>query len=100
VQRPLIDGDRVEYDRIDGHTRRSACRLRAADRDQPGLVPVALIETGGLPGERAVQRMHDGNDDSIGHRQSGETRVIVNDIELVSLTAGSFDLGPGARDVI
>jgi len=63
-------------------------------------VPVPLIEGHGLLDERAVERVHDWRGDAIGHRQRGEVRVVVHDIERLAELGGEVDLVPNARDMV
>ena len=100
AQRPALNRDRIGHNVADPHARGSALSLRAADRHQVRLTSVALIEADHFPGKRPVDRVHHRSVNAIGHRQRGETRVVMHNIECPAALEGQVDLLPRTGDMI
>jgi hypothetical protein len=61
---------------------------------------VPLIEARRLAIERPVDRVHDRDRDTIGHRQGREPRVVVHEVESAAPLGLKLDLLPRTGDVV
>ena len=61
---------------------------------------MTLIEAVGGLIKRAVHGMDDRSADTVGHRQRGEARVVVHDVERLAKLGGEVDLVPRGGDMV
>ena len=100
---PAVEGVVVEVDRVRavGEPRQAGARpaLAHRDRDQPwpGTAEAAdlLVEVAGLAVERPVHRVHERHREQLPEREPGQSRVVVDDVEVVLL-----DLHVGRQRVV